>query len=382
MPVRLVDKYAIFYYFCQPTHSAEILMIGERLVIARESAGLSQRELEAEIGRLVSFQMIQRYEANKAMPNSAVLRALARALGVTERYLLNPREIDITGIEFRPGMSGSAKENRRLKARLLSSVERYIDVEELVPGADLQWSPPAGFPYPVVRVEDAELAASRLRGAWDLGSQPISDLPELLEDRGIKVIAVDLDPSVSAILCRVQRGNQPPIPIIAVNDDAQGERQRFGLACELAHLVLDLEAIRDDIELICQRFARAFLMLHDTVIAAIGKVRKFLPIGEIFRLKAMFGVAAVQIVNRCVELDIIGGDERRRLFELFVSSGWTKPPFAEPHSNRCQKPSRFERLCLRAFAEDIISETRVAELLGVSTHQLGQFFDSMSGAAA
>lgn len=357
-------------------------MIGERLVIARESSGLTQRELEAEIGRAVSFQMIHKYETNKAMPNSAVLRSLARALGVSERYLLNPREIDITGIQFRPGVAGGAKENRRLKARLLSAVERYIDIEDLVPGADIQWSPPQGFRYPVARMEDAELAAARLRAAWDLGSQPISDLPELLEDRGIKVISVDLDPSVSAILCNVQRGNHPAIPVIAVNADAQGERQRFGLACELAHLVLDLEAIREDIESVCQRFARAFLMLHDVVIAAIGKARKLLPVGEIFRLKAMFGVAAVQIVHRCVELNIIGNDERRRLFDLFASLGWAKPPFEEPHSNRCQKPSRFERLCLRAFAEDIISETRVAELLGVSTHQLGQYFDSMPGAAS
>jgi Zn-dependent peptidase ImmA (M78 family) len=357
-------------------------MIGERLVIARESVGLSLRDLEAEIGKLVSFQMIQKYEANEAMPNSAVLRALARALAVSERYLLNPREIDITGIQFRPGNVGSAKQNRQLKALLLSAVERYIDVEGLVPGADIEWNPPVAFPYPVAKVEDAELAAGRLRAAWDLGSQPISDLPELLEDRGIKVISVDLDQSVSAILCRVQRGNHPAIPIIAINADAQGERQRFGLACELAHLVLDLEAIREDIESICQRFARAFLMLHDVVIATIGKARKLLPVGEIFRLKAMFGVAAVQIVNRCVELDIIGGDEKRRLFDLFASEGWTKPPYNEPHSNRCQKPSRFERLCLRAFAEDIISETRVAELLGVSTRELGRFFDSMSGAAA
>jgi hypothetical protein len=63
------------------------------------------------------------------------------------------------------------------RGRCRSAVERYIDVEDLVPGADIQWSPPTAFPYPVARIEDAELAASRLRAAWNLGSQPISDLP-------------------------------------------------------------------------------------------------------------------------------------------------------------------------------------------------------------
>lgn len=351
-------------------------MIGERLVIARKSAGLSLRDLEQEIGKVVTFQAIQKYEANEAMPSSPVLRGLARALGVTERYLLNPRQIDITGIQFRSGIDGSAKQLGSLKAQLLSAIEKYIDVEELVPGADINWAQPSGFPYPVVKMEDVELAAARLRAAWNLGSQPISDLPELLEERGIKVISLKLDPKVSAILCTVQRGNHPPMPLIAVNMDAQGEHQRFGLVCELAHLVLDFESIRET-ESVCERFARAFLMLHDVFISAIGKARKLLPMGELFRLKAMFGVAVVQIVHRCMDLGIINAEEKRRLFTFFADKGWTKSPHHEPFSNRCQRPSRFERLCLRAFAEDLVSESRVAELLGVSTRELGRYFDEM-----
>lgn len=356
-------------------------MIGERLVIARKSAGLSLRHLEQEIGKVVTFQAIQKYEQNEAMPSSSVLRALAHALGVTERYLLNPRQIDITGIQFRPGIDGSAKQQGMLKAQLLNAIEKYIDVEELVPGADINWVQPSGFPYPIVKPEDVEVAAVRLRTAWNLGSQPISDLPELLEERGIKVISVKLDPKVSAILCTVQRGNHPPMPLIALNVDAQGERQRFGLVCELAHLVLDFESIRET-ESVYERFARAFLMLHDVFISAIGKARKLLPMGELFRLKAMFGVAVVQIVHRCTDLGIINTEEKRRLFGFFADKGWTKSPRDEPFSNRCQRPSRFERLCLRAFAEDLISESRAAELLGVSTRELGRYFDEMTGAPA
>jgi Zn-dependent peptidase ImmA (M78 family)/transcriptional regulator with XRE-family HTH domain len=357
-------------------------MIGERLNIARKSAGLSLRDLEEEIGKLVTFQAIQKYEANEAMPGSPVLRALARALGVTERYLLNPRQIDITGVQFRAGIDGSAKQLGSLRAQLLSAIERYIDVEELVPGAEIEWGQLTGFPYPVLKIDDVEVAAGRLRAAWNLGSQPISDLPELLEERGIKVVSLKLDPKVSAILCTIQRGNHPAMPLIAVNVDAQGEHQRFGLARELAHLVLDFETIREETESVCERFARAFLMLHDVFISAIGKARKLLPIGELFRLKAMFGVAAVQIVQRCMELGIINAEEKRRLFAIFAEKGWTKAPYNEPYSNRCQRPSRFERLCLRAFAEDLISESRAAELLGVSTRELTGYFDEMAGAAA
>ncbi len=185
------------------------------------------------------------------MPGSSVLRALAHALGVTERYLLNPRQIDLTGIELRAGIVGSAKELGSVKAQVLGSIEKYMDVEELVPGADREWVQPKGFPYPVTEVADAEQAASLLRAAWGLGTQAISDIAEVVEQRGVKVIALKLDPRIAGILCTVQRGNHRALPVIAINADAQGERQRFGLVRELAHLVLDLGKIKEDAETVC-----------------------------------------------------------------------------------------------------------------------------------
>jgi Zn-dependent peptidase ImmA (M78 family) len=343
---------------------------------------LSLRELEIKIGKVVTHASIQKYEKDETMPGSSVLRALAQALGVTDRYLLNPGRIDITGIQFREGIEGTERELGATKARVLGAIEKYLDIEELIPGGETEWSNPSGFPYPITKIEDAELAASRLRERWNLGTRAISDLPEVLEERGIKVILVDLDPKVAGILCQVSRGNRPVLPVIAVNAEVPGERQRFGLAQQLAHLLLDFGAIKEDIESVCERFARALLMVHEVFIAAIGKARKFIPVGELFRLKAMFGVAVVQIVNRCMDLGVIGKDERRRLFELFAQAGWTKHPFEEPNPIRRQTPLRFERLCLRAFAEELVSESRVAELLGVPTVELGKYLDQAPGVSA
>ena len=37
-----------------------------------------------------------------------------------------------------------------------------------------------------------------------------------------------------------------------------------------------------------------------------------------------------------------------------------------------EKPRRFERLCYRALVEGAVSDTRAAELLGISVHELNR----------
>jgi transcriptional regulator with XRE-family HTH domain/Zn-dependent peptidase ImmA (M78 family) len=350
-------------------------MIGDRLKLARESAGMTLRDLEAAMGGLVSHQAIHKYETDQTMPGSAVLRSLASALGVSERYLLNPRRIELTGIEARPGFDGGAKALRVVEAGVLSAVEKYIDVEELVPGAEAKWTTPPGFPIVIRRDEDVEEAALKLRAAWGLGTQAVGDIPGVLEEKGVKVISSRLTQRTPAILCLVQRGNHPAIPVVVVDPDAPGERQRLALVQELARLVLDLDHVANVAERMRERFARAFLLVRDAFIYAVGKMRRQIPMAELLGLKAIFGVAIVQIIERCVELGIVADIERRRLIELCNSRGWTRAPFREPAAVPPQRPSRFERLCLRAFAEEIVSESRVAELLGIPAMELTNHFE-------
>ena len=54
-------------------------------------------------------------------------------------------------------------------------------------------------------VEDAEQAAEALRRLWKLGIDPIPSVAELLEDKGVKVIALDLPENVSGSKAFVQR---------------------------------------------------------------------------------------------------------------------------------------------------------------------------------
>jgi len=107
-------------------------MIGDRLKLARSAAGLSLRELEDRVGGLVSAQAIGKYERDEMMPGSEVLIALARALDVSEDYLLRRDAVELVGVEFRKQRLDKAKDRARVQAQVLSAVERYLEVEDLL----------------------------------------------------------------------------------------------------------------------------------------------------------------------------------------------------------------------------------------------------------
>src|SRR3970040_157461 len=159
-------------------------MIGKRLQLARRAAGMSLRDLEAKIDKAVSAQALSKYERDEMMPGSDVLAAIARALGVSESYLLGQNELTLESVEFRKNKITSRKEEAAIKASVLSAVERYLEIEDFVGVSSAKWSKPQGVPYRVAESGDAGNAANRLRESWALGFGPISNLVEFLEEQG------------------------------------------------------------------------------------------------------------------------------------------------------------------------------------------------------
>lgn len=354
-------------------------MIGNRLKRAREAVGMSLRELEAAIQGQVSAQAIGKYERDEMMPSSTILLALSKALEVSPEYLLSERDIELTGVDFRKAPQAGAKEERAVEASVLDQVERYLELEELLPGVEQFWEAPDDQMFEVGRIEDAELAADALRRLWELGIDPIPSLAELLEDKGVKVIALALPENVSGSKAFVQRPDHQDVPVIVVNGGHNGERQRFTLAHELAHLVLRFSGLNDaDQEKAADRFAGAFLMAKDMVLRLLGPHRTSISIGELAELKKLFKVSIASLVVRCAQLGIITKAVYGRLWGQIKSLGWNGAASNEPGTLTAEVPQRMERLCLRAVAEGAISEARAAELLGISVRELdrrlmGQF---------
>ena len=346
-------------------------MIGQRLKLARSAAGLSLRDLEEKIGNRVTAQAIGKYERNESMPSSGVLIALADALGVSVDYLVGDQEMMLEEVEFRKKTITSKREESQVEAKTLHLLERYLMVEELLHLRSVEWHSPREAPYPVMRdVFEADRAARSLRDHWGLGHDPIPNLVELLEEQGIKILAVDLT-NIDGLTARVRRTQKSDVPVIVVNRKEWGERQRFTLAHELGHLVMDVSAKLDE-EKAAHRFAGAFLMPAGALWSKIGKHRTSIGWDELFELKQIFGASVQAVTYRCKDLGIFNVSLFRRLFDEFTRRGWRTPPYKEPYAKEGEKPKRFERLTFRALAEGALSEPKAAELLGVSVRELNR----------
>lgn len=345
-------------------------MIGKRLKLARSAAGLSLRGLATRIGNRVSAQQIGKYERDEDVPGSGVLIALSHALGVSLDYLVGDQEMVLEGVEFRKKQITSKKEQAQIQAKALHLIERYLMVEEILGLPSAEWDKPREAPFPVRQIGDADRAAQYLREHWNLGIDPIPNLVELLEERGIKVLVVDSKENIDGLAAQVRRSRGEPVPVIVIRSGVHGERQRFNLAHELGHMMMEVQDDEKFREKAAHRFAGAFLMPAEALWSNVGRHRSSIGWSELFALKQVFGASVQAIAYRCGDLGIFPPSLSQRLFREFSRLGFRSAPDYEPNHLPQEKPGRFDRLCYRALAEGAISESKAAELLHITVREL------------
>lgn len=343
-------------------------MIGERIKLARKRAGLSLRDLADRMGGAVSAQAIGKYERGEMAPSSEVLIGLSKALGVSIAYLMSPQQVELGSVEFRTHSSTSAKDRARVETEVLEWVEGYLQIESVLELNSAQWKKPKGMPRRIHSADEAEELAKELRDIWDLGIDPIPNMTELLEEKGIKVLIAELPSRVSGFTCMVQRpGSAEKIPVIVVNRSFSLERRRLTLAHELGHRVIDSASTDSrSLENWCNRFAGAFLVPQKHFEKEIGTRRSAIGYREIMVFKRLYRISAAALLVRMNQLGVISDSSLQYAFRTMASPWRTKEP--EPlekpvDQGKYEMPRRFERLVYRALSEDLISMGKAAELL-------------------
>jgi len=328
------------------------MALGAKLKMARTLAGLSQQALADRVG--VSKMSISKYENGKATPGSAVLLSLAQALGKPVAFFFGPAVREASAVSYRCKHDLSKSEQRRARAQAQDWIGRYLEVQSLA-GDPLAYAPPA-IDASISLPEDVESAAEGLRRAWQLGQDPIDSLVNCLEDHGIPVGLIEGDGSVDALSFCLDGQ-----PFVALVRGKPGDRQRFSLAHELGHIVLEIPEGLDQ-ELVINRFAGALLAPRDAVLRELGPHRRSLSIEELEILKLKYGLSMLGWVHRAEDLGIISSSRAREMRRLFAQRGWN---LVEPGRQvPSEDPSAMRRGVYRALAEGVITRSRAMELLG------------------
>lgn len=327
------------------------MTIGQRIKQARKANKLSLRKLAEEIG--VSAMAISKYERDLDVPGSGVLLRLSQALKVKVDFFFRPNIVSVQLQAFRKHSSLGVKDLEAIQMRIQDWVERYIAVESLF----ISEPAPIHLPlYPVGSLDEIEIVALKLRDHWFLGYDPIENMVQLLEDRGIKVGIISGFDHFDA--CTFQVNGDA---VIVTKAELTGDRQRFNLGHELGHLLLDMQGDLEP-EKAANRFVGAFLVPAKTAYYELGGNRSDLNINELYMLKHKYGLSMQAWVYRARDLNIISENTAKRLFQQFRSNGWYRQEPGDPYPT--ETPTRMERLVYRALAEDLISRSRAQELLG------------------
>jgi len=335
-------------------------MLGKRIQRARKALGLSLRDLAEQVA--LSHAAIKKYEDNEVIPSSDILIKLGKALHVRVEYFFRPERFTLENIHYRKHADMPERHLEEITAKILDQVERRVELESLFPTPPVQSFSIKNLPKQINHIDEVEKFADQIRNQWRLGFDPIPDLIDIFEEQGIKVFGIDNDqyPKIDGLYAEVNR-----MPVVVVGDQRPGDRQRFTLAHELGHLILD-NCLTDglDIESCCNRFAGAFLLPKQSLVNVLGEHRNSIEPRELSLLKQEFGISMTSILHRAEETRIISNNIYRQLRAEFNERGWSKKEPGEQYPK--EVTHIFEQMIFHALAEEYIGESKAAELMNMS----------------
>ena len=200
--------------------------------------------------------------------------------------------------------------------------------------------------------------------------RPIGNLINALEKGGVLILALPiLLEGRDAFSAWV--GQEQDIPVIFLSGGKPGDRLRFNIAHELAHLVMHRGKHDEgkELELQANIFASEMLMPEEGLMIDLVPP---ITLTSLAPLKPKWGVSIQALVKRAKDLEIISARQYRYLFEQIGSRGWI---MQEPInlSVPIEKPRAFKKMAeliynrppdIKRFADDVkLTPSFIRELL-------------------
>jgi len=312
----------------------------------------------------MSAPAVSKYEKGEIHPNSQKLIEFANAYGVKVLDLLKSYDIpEMKFNAFRKRQRLQGENLELLKEIIQNKVADYLEVIEL---NEIKTSNNKIRKYICNNDNDAELAAEEFRKNYKLSiNQPIPDLINMLENIGILIIEIDNTNERFSDFDGLSEVVKD-IPLIVLLNNIDGERQRFTIAHELGHLVLNIKDENLNEEKMCNKFASSLLMPKEAVINEFGISRNNISFYELRAFKREYKASMAATVYRLKELNIISEYLFKKINISFSSKGYKKH---EPDPIDPEESYQFKRLVHKLEVDNIISLNRACELLGITVDE-------------
>ena len=333
-------------------------IFAERFKSARLLNGFSLQDLADAIENKVSRQALHRYEKGEVIPDSEMINLLSDVLKVRPDFFFRDTKVDIGVVEYRKLKRMPSKEEAKIIEQTKEYLGRYLELEEII-GIQNQFFNHLGYLNNITTYDEVNNAANILRTKWNLGTDPIFNVVELLEDKHIKVVKIDADLAFDGL----QTWVNDCIPVVAYNfrKIVKGDRIRFTLLHELGHLLLKFGDITEkQKETLCNQFAGAMLLPDSAIREELGNSRNRLFIPELGNIKKQYGISMQAIVMRAKACNIINDNYTKQFFFMMAHHNWKVDEPVEYEG--VEQSNRFDQLLYRALAEEQISMSKAATL--------------------
>lgn len=242
---------------------------GERLKLARIYRNMTSSELAEKIG--VSRQAVLQYEKNEIKPKLETEFTIITTLHFPKDffYMENLDNIPVDNTFFR-ALSSTKKidlQTQEEKTRIIVYIYEILSNYFNYPELDLQ---EIDINIDLNNKENIEDIAMRLRNYWELGTQPVENMVNLLENKGIIVSTLNVGKKTIDAFTQVHKINGKVKYCVVLSNDKQSvARRNFDAAHELGHIILHKNIERvEELSLEEQRkleeqaniFAASFLM--------------------------------------------------------------------------------------------------------------------------
>lgn len=334
-------------------------VFSKKLFTARKLAGLTLEDLHQKTQ--ISKQTLSKYENEQVTPNGDSLVKLCEALNVKPDYLLSETTHSMTfdNLRFREEYKIDNNELEQIKLHTLIKIENYLQLEKLA-------NEICEFKNPIHDIivkdqEDAKKAANALRKRWKLGDEPVRNVTDTLESKGIKIIELECTAAFEGL-----SGKFKTIPVIVINSSIQEiTRRRFTILHELGHQILNIDEDELDenlIEYICNAFAGAILLPEDIMIKEF-KNRTKISFSELFELKKQYGSSVEAILIRAAGMKLIPWQKYYEWKD--IGNNYNTGSY-----DVNEKSERLNRLVWKCLSEDKITPNKAAILANMNPTDL------------
>ena len=345
----------------------ELEIFAKRLRQARMKEKLSMDALCQLMQGVVSKQAVSKYEAAKMMPSSTILIALANALKVSLDYFFQPFKFDVQEMQvsFRKKSSVSQKDIASLRIHIQEEIEHYLEIEEIL-GKEPTIYNKVEIGKTLAEPNDMIECALMIRKQWQLGLDPITNVQDVLEANGVKVIPVNGPEGFDGVSGMINDN----IPIIVLNKNiTMPERLRFTAFHELGHLLfnasISVNMSDHNKEKMCYSFANEMLLPNNITKQMLAEKSK-LSLSELIYIQELYGISIDAIMHKLRDINIIT-EKRYKNFYIrkHMSQAFSKTVEKSRFKEEL-KTTRYQAMVYSALAQQLITTSKAASLLGCS----------------